>query len=191
MNKNTHGGYRPGSGRAKTGYYKGIYCGSTYELAWVVYQLDHNLEFSRFETCLIHPVTGKKYFPDFIQDGKIIEIKGYESIESVNIKTEIAELNGYSVCVKRKQDLQNEFQWLKEKYNLSKDYYHLYDGYKPQYSYSCSYCGNLFSRDKPIKTTGKFCSRKCGGAGHTGWHPGRNQYSKLREAAGVAVSPSN
>lgn len=26
------GGYRKGSGRSKHGYYKGIYCGSTYEL---------------------------------------------------------------------------------------------------------------------------------------------------------------
>ena len=48
MYKNTRGGYRPGSGRAKTGYYKGIYCGSTYELAWVIYQIDNNKDFSRF-----------------------------------------------------------------------------------------------------------------------------------------------
>jgi hypothetical protein len=180
MNKNTHGGYRPGSGRAKTGYYKGIYCGSTYELAWVIYQIDNNKSFSRFDGCLLHPLTGQKYFPDFLQDGVIIEIKGYESKESVEVKNDIARLNGYNVVVKRKQDLVTEFLWLKEKYSLSKDYYTLYDDYKPQYSYTCSYCSIIFTRDKPVKTPNKFCSRKCGGAGHTGWHPGINQYTKYK-----------
>lgn len=178
MKKNSHGGYRPGSGRAKTGYYKGIYCGSTYELAWVVYQLDHNIPFNRFDGCLIHPVTGQKYFPDFLQGKLIVEIKGYESNERVSKKNEIAKMNGYDVLVKRKNDLEKEFNWLKTKYGLMKEYQRLYDDYKPKNEYQCSHCGILFTRERPIKTKGKFCSRKCGGAGHTGWHPGRNQYSK-------------
>jgi hypothetical protein len=43
------GGYRIGSGRSKSGYYKGIYCGSTYELCWAIHALDHNIKFSRFD----------------------------------------------------------------------------------------------------------------------------------------------
>src|SRR6516164_8460315 len=35
--KKAKGGIRIGSGRSKSGYYKGIYCGSTYELCWVIY----------------------------------------------------------------------------------------------------------------------------------------------------------
>ena len=37
------GGLRPGSGRGKMGYYKGYYCRSSWELAWIVYQIEHNI----------------------------------------------------------------------------------------------------------------------------------------------------
>jgi len=47
-NRVSVGGLRNGSGRSKSGYYKEIYCGSTYELCWVIYNLDHNISFSRF-----------------------------------------------------------------------------------------------------------------------------------------------
>lgn len=68
------GGYRPGSGRAKTGYYKGIYCGSTYELAWVIFNIDNHIQFERFSGFI--ESNGVKYFPDFIQGNTIVEIKG-------------------------------------------------------------------------------------------------------------------
>ena len=151
------GGFREGSGRAKTGYYKGIYCGSTYELVWVIYQLDHGNEFKRFPGCL--EFDGKRYFPDFIQNGKIIEIKGYESQASVDVKNNIAEVNGYDVVVLREADLQKEFEWVKEKY--SKDFKTLYDEYKPKHNYVCVCCGSQFSRDKPINARHITCSRSC------------------------------
>jgi len=60
---NGRGGIRNGSGRSKCGYYNGIYCGSTYELCWVIYNLDHNISFTRFSGYL---TDGKiKYYPDF------------------------------------------------------------------------------------------------------------------------------
>ena len=46
--KGVYGGYREGSGRSKHGYYKGVYCGSTYELVYVIYRLDHDLTVNRF-----------------------------------------------------------------------------------------------------------------------------------------------
>ena len=112
------GGYRPGSGRAKTGYYHGIYCGSTYELVWLIYQIDHNKDFKRFEGIL--EWNGTKYIPDFLQDGKIIELKGFESVESVARKTLVANHNGYEVIVLRKNDLKNEFEWVKNHYQYHK-----------------------------------------------------------------------
>jgi len=183
-NKN-FGGYRDGSGRAKTGYYKGIYCGSTYELAWVIYQLDHKNEFERFTGFL--EFNGRKYFPDFIQDGKIVEIKGYESQESVDVKNNIARENGYEVIVLRKDDLQKEFDWVKE--NYSKDFKTLYDEYKPKYNYVCVCCDSPFSRDKPINAKHITCSRSCS-LKMNRKVSGNNQYTH-REAAGVATSPSN
>ena len=59
--KGGSGGYREGSGRSKSGYYKGIYCGSTYELAWMIYQLDNKIAFSRFNSALSAPFTKRKY----------------------------------------------------------------------------------------------------------------------------------
>ena len=40
--KGKTGGIREGAGRSKSGWYKGYYCNSSYELAWVIYSLDNN-----------------------------------------------------------------------------------------------------------------------------------------------------
>lgn len=41
------GGYREGSGRGKKGIYKGYYCDSSWELAYVIYNLEHDIKFER------------------------------------------------------------------------------------------------------------------------------------------------
>ena len=155
------GGYRPGSGRSKTGYYRGIYCGSTYELCWVIYSLDHGIAFTRFPNVLIWD--GVKYFPDFLLDdgNTIVEIKGYESPESVAKKTAVAENNGYTVVVLRKEQLLHIFEYVSKVY--SKNYQSLYDDYKPQYSYLCGQCQDSFSRDRKLKTDVVFCCKSCAG----------------------------
>jgi len=116
------GGYREGSGRSKSGYYKGIYCGSTYELCWVIYNLDHRLEFTRFPGKLEN--NGVVYFPDFLlSDNKtIVETKGYESQESVDKKTKVAEFFGYTVILLRKDDLQYAFEHVRKTYNTNNFY---------------------------------------------------------------------
>jgi hypothetical protein len=126
----TPGGYRQGSGRSKHGYYKGIYCGSTYELCWIIYSLDHNIKFKRFPSFLQKDKI--KYYPDFLlEDGKtIIETKGYEAVESVNKKTKLAESLGYTVIVLRKKDLAPMFEYVAKKYKTKK-FYTLYDNYTP------------------------------------------------------------
>lgn len=156
------GGYRQGSGRSKSGYYKGIYCGSTYELCWVIYHLDHQIEFTRFPGKLEHE--GVKYYPDFLlSDGKtIVETKGYEPQESVDRKSKVAEALGYTVNVLRKKDLQKEFEWVRQNYQY-KEVFELYDGYKPKYNLICSECGNEFGRNNKPKTEKFFCSRVCAG----------------------------
>jgi len=124
------GGYRLGSGRSKHGYYKGIYCGSTYELCWVIYSLDNGIKFRRFPSFLQRG--NLKYYPDFLlEDNKtIVETKGYESVESVDKKTKLAESFGYKVNVLRKKDLEPIFEYVTKKYNTKK-YYTLYDNYTP------------------------------------------------------------
>jgi hypothetical protein len=155
----TLGGAREKSGRAKSGYYKGIYCGSTYELCWVIYSLDHNVKFERFPGYL--KSGSLKYYPDFLLDDKktIVEIKGYEN-EKVALKTALAESLGYRVKLLKKEDLFDIFQYIKEQYSTTK-FYDLYDGYSPKYSYKCCCCDLNFTADNKRRGDRVFCSRSC------------------------------
>jgi hypothetical protein len=80
-----HGGIREGSGRGKQGTYCGYRCQSSWELAWVVYNIDHNIKFSRNKKGFEYTFNNKvrKYYPDFIlEDGTYIEIKGYMTLQN-------------------------------------------------------------------------------------------------------------
>lgn len=161
------GGYRANSGRAKSGYYKGIYCGSTYELIWVIYNLDHDIQFSRFETTLQSLDAKLKYIPDFLlADGKtIIEIKGHED-EKVAKKTALAESLGYKVVLLKKNDMLHMFDYVKSKYSTTL-YYDLYDNFKPEFQYICAECSVTFlsktkrKNDPRVKIKGPFCTKSC------------------------------
>ncbi len=73
------GGIRHGGGRGKSGRYHGIWCDSTYELVWVIYNIDHNIQFERNWEPFSYQWEGKthKYYPDFKTDESYIEIKGF------------------------------------------------------------------------------------------------------------------
>lgn len=159
------GGYREGSGRAKTGYYQGIYCGSTYELCWVIYNIDHGISFSRFKGML--EKDGIKYYPDFlIEKDTIIEIKGFEGVDAVERKSNVARALGYNVIVLRKEELEHIFEYVKDTYNTSK-FYDLYDEYSPTYAHKCANCGVEILRDVESKTEVVYCSRNCSGKSNT------------------------
>ena len=82
MKKNPlSGGRRIRSGRGKQGWYKGIYCDSSWELAFLVYYLDHNKNIKRCEERREYIFNNEKhiYIPDFVTDEGIIEIKGYKT----------------------------------------------------------------------------------------------------------------
>lgn len=82
------GGYRFGSGRGKKGTYKGYYCDSSWELAYVIFNLEHNIEFERNEKLFPYEFNGEqhKYKPDFIEGDTYVEVKGYYT-EQVEAKT--------------------------------------------------------------------------------------------------------
>lgn len=75
------GGYKIGKfgGTGKKGYYKGLYCMSTWELAWVVYQLEHGQNVEQCTDSFEYEMDGNKhrYTPDFIINGVYYEIKGW------------------------------------------------------------------------------------------------------------------
>ena len=133
------GGYREGSGRSKFGYYKGIYCGSTYELVFVIYCLDHNIKFERFNKLLTDGCI--KYYPDFIVNNELVEIKGFYT-EAVQRKTDLAIKLGYKIKVLYKNDIQYMFDYVRNNYNY-KNIIELYDNYKPNYKYICNNCNKI------------------------------------------------
>lgn len=160
------GGIRQGVERSKFGYYKGIYCSSTYELCWVIYNLDHGNEVKRFDGFLECQEQNFKYYPDFIQnENEIIEIKGYED-ESVARKTALAENMGYKVTLLKEAELKHMFKYVDETYGVKPRSRHtLYDNHQPVHVFCCSQCQKEFEvfklreRHKDGRTV--FCSSKC------------------------------
>lgn len=80
MKKNQNsGGKRQGSGKGKKGWYKGYFCDSSWELAFVIYNIDHNISFNRNYQGFEYEYKGEKhkFYPDFIMSDKTyVEIKG-------------------------------------------------------------------------------------------------------------------
>lgn len=71
-----------GIGRGKSGWYRNYWCDSSYELAFVIYNIEHNIKFVRNNKRFEYEFNGEKhsYIPDFImEDGHYVEIKGYET----------------------------------------------------------------------------------------------------------------
>ena len=75
------GGAREGSGNGKKGWYKGIYCDSTWELAFVIYMLDKKINIKRNykKFSYIYNNEQHNYIPDFYKEDidTYYEIKGF------------------------------------------------------------------------------------------------------------------
>lgn len=117
------GGYRQGSGRGCKGRYKGYWCDSSWELAYVIYCLDNNIKIERNCEKREYLWEGRKriYYPDFIVDGKFVEIKGYET-EQWKCKIR----DNPDVSVLDKCGMKDILKYVIEKYG--KDFIILYDG---------------------------------------------------------------
>lgn len=76
------GGIRHGAGRGKKGWYEGIWCDSSWELAYVVWCKDHDISIERNKTA--YPYIDSRgachrYYPDFRTVEGLVEVKGYLS----------------------------------------------------------------------------------------------------------------
>lgn len=73
------GGLRHGGGRGKKGWFEDFWCDSSWELAYVLFCRDHSTSIERNKKGFEYTFEGetRKYYPDFIVEGKYIEIKGY------------------------------------------------------------------------------------------------------------------
>lgn len=113
-NNGFRGGYRKGAARGKSGYYKGIWCDSTYELVYLIYNLDNGIDIRRNTLKFPYSHNGKnhEYIPDFRVNGELVEIKNFWT-EVVQVKLE---------CVPEKisilyyDELEEMMQFVDEKY---------------------------------------------------------------------------
>lgn len=116
------GGYVQGSGRGKKGWYKGFFCDSSWELAYVIYCLEHNIKIVRNTEKRQYTWKNrvKNYIPDFIVEGSLVEVKGY--------KTEqwLAKIKANpDVKVLYEQELKPVLDYVKNKYG--KNFIDLYE----------------------------------------------------------------
>lgn len=129
MKKNPlSGGLRKGSGRGKKGWYKGYWCDSSWELAWVIYNIDHNIKFERNHFGFEYEYKNKKrkYHPDFLISGTFYEIKGRRSFEKMDEenKEKIRQFEHNLVILYEKQ-MKPYLNYVSEKYG--KDFVRLYE----------------------------------------------------------------
>lgn len=123
MKKNPRsGGRRQGSGRGKKGWYKGIFCDSSWELAYLIYCLDHNINIKRCDEKREYIYNGEKhaYLPDFVVEGRIVEIKGYKTNQWL-----VKLSQNPDILVLYEDDLKPYLDYVINKYG--KDYIKLYE----------------------------------------------------------------
>lgn len=122
--KGKSGGLRHGSGRGKKGWYNGYWCDSTWELAYVIYCLDHDISILRNSQGFEYTFEGKshKYYPDFIlEDGLYLEIKGYMTEQN---KEKIRQFRGRLEII-GKNEIKPYLDYVIEKYG--KEFVDLYE----------------------------------------------------------------
>ena len=145
------GGKREGSGRGEKGWYKGIFCDSSWELAFVIYKKDREEKIERNTEWREYTLGGKtrKYLPDFVTREGIIEIKGFKTDEWGQKHKENPD-----VIVLYEEEMKPILEYVKSKYG--NDFIKLYeDKNNSLYSGTCKYCG---SKCKRINT---FCNNSC------------------------------
>ena len=122
--KKISGGYRKGSGIGKKGWYKGYWCDSSWELAFVIYNIDNNIKFERNKIGYDYLYKGKKhkYYPDYLISNVLHEIKGYETDKD---KEKYKGVKDISLKILYKKDIQHMINYVTFKYG--NDYIKLYE----------------------------------------------------------------
>jgi hypothetical protein len=153
-NQKNCGGYRKGSGVGKSGWYKSYWCDSSWELAWVIYNLENNILFERNKKSFeyVHDNKILKYFPDFVISGVYYEIKGYVTEKTIS---KINQFSGELIIIGKKE-IKPYIKYVTEKYGY--DFIKLYENNPHnKISKTCLICGKLCKEKNVV------CSRSCSG----------------------------
>lgn len=118
MKGNSNWKYNKRHGNSKQGWYNGIHCDSTWELAFLVYYIENNLYIERCKEKREYIFENEKhiYLPDFITDEGIIEVKG-----RINKKAIEKQKQNPDVIVYNESKMKPILQYVIEKYG--KDFY--------------------------------------------------------------------
>lgn len=161
------GGYRKGSGRGKKGWYKGYFCDSSWELAFVIYNLEHGItDFSKnLDEKFEYEINGKKhlYIPDFkFSDGHFIEVKGRKETNPIIEAKRNAVKN---IKILFADDMKPYLDYVITKYG--KNFTELYDDkvyVKKEknirnHEYYCKYCNDKFDTRHLLSEHLKLCKK--------------------------------
>lgn len=120
------GGYREGCGNRKKGRYNGIFCDSSWELAFLIYYLDKGKQVIRKIEPYLYVDTSdvvRRYYPDFIIDDTLYEIKG---IMNIDVYRKISAVDNYPVKLLTYSDIKPMIEYVQKTYKV-KDISELYD----------------------------------------------------------------
>lgn len=109
--------------KTKYGWYKGIYCDSSWELAFLIYCLDNGKQVVREERGFKYSYNNQihKYYPDFLIDNVYYEIKGRDtSPEITKIKLDTVRRNNFEIKILYNKDINKYIKYVKSKYNVPK-----------------------------------------------------------------------
>ena len=108
-----------------SGIYKGIHCDSTWELAFLIFCIDHKIPIKRCNYTYKYELNGEThtYFPDFDINGNIVEIKNYHTEE---VDAKVKSVTDRKIVVLYGKNLKNVFNYVENIYK-TKEYWTLYD----------------------------------------------------------------
>jgi len=116
--KGNTGGWRNFGGNGKRGIYQGHLFQSSWELAWLIFQIENGKHPLRCEKCFEYITESgqlRKYYPDFEMDGIIFEIKGFNSIKT-QLKISSVLDAGYEIKLLMKKEVQPCLDYCVSKY---------------------------------------------------------------------------
>ena len=100
----------------KHGHYKGIQCDSSWELAFLVFNIENNIPIKRADIRYSYVYEGKQhtYYPDFIVGDTIVEIKNYWTPQ---VQSKIDQLpEGVSYKILYRKDMTQYLTYCSSKY---------------------------------------------------------------------------
>lgn len=118
--------------QTKYGWYNGYYCDSSWELAFLIYNLDVGNKVIREERSFnyIHNNEVHKYYPDFLINSVYYEIKGRDDIPEITIKKlEAVRDCGFDIKIINSKDIKFYINYVKRKYRV-KNIWNLYNNIK-------------------------------------------------------------